>query len=1184
MKTFYAPLSELAGIEQLKKDFEVTGQPVMISGCIDTQKIHLVHAAVNDYRFRLIITGDEAKAREMQEDSRFFDKSSIYYPAKDFIFYSADVHGNQLAGERLRCIQKIIAAQDNKINITVITTIDGCVDMLMPLQRYRDNIIHFKNSDIIDTEKLISKLVGIGYTRVPMIDGQGQFAVRGGIIDIFSYTDETPVRIELWDDEIDSIRFFDVESQRSVEKIQTYDVFPATEWILSEDEIDAGFEKVKDEVEKQLVTLGNDKKKKTQQEMDACNRLRHAYADFERTRDYSKFILSFTDEIEGFTDYFPKDETVFVLDEPDRIMERMELISYEYEESMKNRLEGGYVVASQTKLMRPIAEVYKNMQSSRLMLLSSLDYKPKMLKPADYLRIDARSISSYNNSFEYLADDINKYKRTGYRVVLVCNSRTRAARIVADLEELGTQSYFSEDYDKEIMPGTVMVTYGNIHRGFEYPLIGFVIITENDIFTSRTRKNQKKKYEGRSIAGFNELNVGDYVVHEMHGLGVYKGIEKITVEGVEKDYIKIEYAGNSNLYVLATQLDRLQKYAASDTEKKPKLNKLGSVEWNKTKAKVHGAVEEIAKDLVELYSIRQNQKGYAFGPDTVWQKEFEEMFPYEETDDQLNAIADTKADMESTRIMDRLICGDVGYGKTEVAIRAAFKAVQEGKQVAYLVPTTILAQQHFNTFEQRMKNFPLKVAQLSSFRTNKEIKETLADLKKGFVDVVIGTHRLLSKDVEFKDLGLLIIDEEQRFGVAHKEKIKKLKNNIDVLTLSATPIPRTLHMSLVGIRDMSVLEEPPVDRVPIQTFVTEHNDEMIREAINRELARGGQVYYVYNRVRSIDEAAAHIQELVPQANVAFAHGQMEKRELEKIMVDFINGDIDVLISTTIIETGMDISNVNTMIIEDADKFGLSQLYQLRGRVGRSNRTAYAFLLYRRDRMLTEVAEKRLSAIREFSDFGSGFKIAMKDLEIRGAGNVLGKSQHGHMAAVGYDLYCKMLNEAVNDLKGIKNEYSFETNVDLSVDAYIPSTYIKSEYQKLDIYKRIAAIESEEELSDMKDELVDRYGSLSTPAVNLLNIALIKSMAHKIGIMEMKGTIEDGPSGCYKTVMKVYPKAEINTEAIPDFIDSFGGAMKLVSGSQPQFIWRVTKKKYNNAGEYLTGIKEMLKLMQNKLQL
>ena len=1184
MKTFYAPLSELAGIEQLKKDFEVTGQPVMISGCIDTQKIHLVHAAVNDYRFRLIITGDEAKAREMQEDSRFFDKSSIYYPAKDFIFYSADVHGNQLSGERLRCIQKIIAAQDNKTNITVITTIDGCVDMLMPLQRYRDNIIHFKNSDIIDTEKLISKLVGIGYTRVPMIDGQGQFAVRGGIIDIFSYTDETPVRIELWDDEIDSIRFFDVESQRSVEKIQTYDVFPATEWILSEDEIDAGFEKVKDEVEKQLVTLGNDKKKKTQQEMDACNRLRHAYADFERTRDYSKFILSFTDEIEGFTDYFPKDETVFVLDEPDRIMERMELISYEYEESMKNRLEGGYVVASQTKLMRPIAEVYKNMQSSRLMLLSSLDYKPKMLKPADYLRIDARSISSYNNSFEYLADDINKYKRTGYRVVLVCNSRTRAARIVADLEELGTQSYFSEDYDKEIMPGTVMVTYGNIHRGFEYPLIGFVIITENDIFTSRTRKKQKKKYEGRSIAGFNELNVGDYVVHEMHGLGVYKGIEKITVEGVEKDYIKIEYAGNSNLYVLATQLDRLQKYAASDTEKKPKLNKLGSVEWNKTKAKVHGAVEEIAKDLVELYSIRQNQKGYAFGPDTVWQKEFEEMFPYEETDDQLNAIADTKADMESTRIMDRLICGDVGYGKTEVAIRAAFKAVQEGKQVAYLVPTTILAQQHFNTFEQRMKNFPLKVAQLSSFRTNKEIKETLADLKKGFVDVVIGTHRLLSKDVEFKDLGLLIIDEEQRFGVAHKEKIKKLKNNIDVLTLSATPIPRTLHMSLAGIRDMSVLEEPPVDRVPIQTFVTEHNDEMIREAITRELARNGQVYYVYNRVRSIDEAAAHIQELVPDANVAYAHGQMAKRELEKIMCDFVNGEIDVLVSTTIIETGMDISNCNTMIIEDADRFGLSQLYQLRGRVGRSSRTAYAFLLYRRDKVLTEVAEKRLSVIREFADFGSGFKIAMKDLEIRGAGNVLGNSQHGHMAAVGYDLYCKMLNQAVNNLKGIKNEYEFETTIDVDVDAYIPATYIKSEYQKLDIYKRIAALENMDELSDMKDELSDRYGSVPSCADNLLMIALIKSKAHKLGMIEIKGGVAHQESGTavWRTVMTVYPKAELDPDAIKKLLDEYGGAIQMRVDANPAFIWTVTKKKFTNAKEYLKGLNALMDVFIERL--
>lgn len=561
------------------------------------------------------------------------------------------------------------------------------------------------------------------------------------------------------------------------------------------------------------------------------------------------------------------------------------------------------------------------------------------------------------------------------------------------------------------------------------------------------------------------------------------------------------------------------------------------------------------------------------------------MFPYEETTDQLNAIEDTKHDMESRRVMDRLICGDVGYGKTEIAIRAAFKAVQEGKQVAYLVPTTVLASQHFTTFEQRMKDFPVTVAQLSSFRTSAQNKETIEELKKGMVDIVIGTHRLLSKDVVFKDLGLLIIDEEQRFGVAHKEKIKELKNNIDVLTLSATPIPRTLHMSLVGIRDMSVLEEPPVDRHPIQTFVTEHNDEMIREAVTRELARNGQVYYVYNKVRDIEERAEYIQNLVPDAVVAYAHGQMDKRMLEKIMYEFVNGEIDVLVSTTIIETGMDIPNCNTMIIENADQFGLSQLYQLRGRVGRSTRTSYAFLMYKRDKMISEVAEKRLSAIKEFSDLGSGFKIAMKDLEIRGAGNVLGKSQHGHMAAVGYDLYCKMLNQAVNNLKGIKNEYSFETTVDLEVDAYIPASYIKSEYQKLDIYKRIAALETREELSDMKDELSDRYGSIPSCASNLLMVALIKSKAHKIGIMEIKGETAANPAGGasnWRTVMNIYPKADIDSDAIPKLLESFGGALDFKVNGVPHFIWTVTKRKFTSQKEYLNGLLDMMDIMEDAI--
>ncbi len=593
----------------------------------------------------------------------------------------------------------------------------------------------------------------------------------------------------------------------------------------------------------------------------------------------------------------------------------------------------------------------------------------------------------------------------------------------------------------------------------------------------------------------------------------------------------------------------------------------------------------MAKELVRLYAIRQKVEGYRFSQDTVWQKEFEEMFPYEETDDQLNAIEDTKKDMESGRVMDRLICGDVGYGKTEVAIRAAFKAVQDGKQVAYLVPTTVLASQHFSTFEERMKGFPVNVGQLSSFRTSAQNKKTIEGLKNGTIDVVIGTHRVLSKDVQFKDLGLLIIDEEQRFGVAHKEKIKELKNNIDVLTLSATPIPRTLHMSLVGIRDMSVLEEPPVDRHPIQTFVTEHNDEMIREAITRELARNGQVYYVYNKVRDIEERAEYIQNLIPDAVVAYAHGQMDKRMLEKIMYEFVNGEIDVLVSTTIIETGMDIPNCNTMIIENADQFGLSQLYQLRGRVGRSTRTSYAFLMYKRDKMISEVAEKRLSAIKEFSDLGSGFKIAMKDLEIRGAGNVLGKSQHGHMAAVGYDLYCKMLNQAVNNLKGIKNEYSFETTVDLEVDAYIPASYIKSEYQKLDIYKRIAALETREELSDMKDELSDRYGSIPSCASNLLMVALIKSKAHKIGIMEIKGETAANPAGGasnWRTVMNIYPKADIDSDAIPKLLESFGGALDFKVNGVPYFIWTVTKRKFTSQKEYLNGLLDMMDIMEDAI--
>ena len=795
-----------------------------------------------------------------------------------------------------------------------------------------------------------------------------------------------------------------------------------------------------------------------------------------------------------------------------------------------------------------------------------------MFKVRSVYSLQVKTVNPYNSSFELLTRDLKKLKRTGYRVILVSGSRTRAKRLAEDLRDYDLSSFYSEEMERQVNPGEIMVTCGYIAEGYEYPMLKFTVISESDIFGKKKKKKKRKTYEGKKIQEFAELKPGDYVVHENHGLGIYQGIEKVEVDAVTRDYMKISYADGGILYIPATQMDLIQKYAGADA-KPPKLNKLGTPQWKKTKGQVKKAVQLIAKDLVKLYATRQQTEGYVYGPDTVWQREFEEMFPFEETEDQLRAIEDTKKDMESTKIMDRLICGDVGYGKTEIAIRAAFKAVQEGKQVVYLVPTTILAQQHYNTFIQRFKDFPVRVDLMSRFRTQAQQKKTVEDLKKGLVDIVIGTHRVLSKDVGYKDLGLLIIDEEQRFGVTHKEKIKKLRENIDVLTLTATPIPRTLHMSLIGIRDMSVLEEAPMDRMPIQTYVMEYNDEMVREAMERELARGGQVYYVYNRVENIADLALRVQKLVPDARVSYAHGQMNEHQLEDIMYDFINGDIDVLVSTTIIETGLDIANANTMIIQDADRFGLSQLYQLRGRVGRSNRMAYAFLLYQRDKMLKEVAEKRLAAIREFTDLGSGFKIAMRDLEIRGAGNLLGESQSGHMAAVGYDLYCKMLNEAVSQLKGEKEEADYATTIDLDIDAFIPESYIKNEYQKLDIYKRIATIETEEEMDDMTEELIDRFGDLPKKVQQLLHIAALKSLAHSAYITAIEQKGKD-----YKFIL--YEKANLDPAKIPALLKKYGNNMIFKAEAVPYFLYqkkgRSGKEKGENVLQMLREIIESIR--------
>jgi transcription-repair coupling factor (superfamily II helicase) len=1174
LKTFTAPLKELKEFNEIKENLKLKNTPVLVTGCIDSQKCHLISGLSEGYLWKLIVTYNDVKAKEILEDYKLYDKNVYLYPAKDIIFYSADIHGNAIVRERLKIIKRMI---ENK-PITVVTTLDGGMDKILPLDYIRQRVITIKEGGELDLTWLEKELVHLGYERQGQVEGPGEFAVRGGIIDVFPPTEECPYRIELWGDEIDSIRSFDVDSQRSIERMDSISIYPAAEMILDHDRMLSGLKKI--EAEKETFV----KKLREQNKIEEAGRIQDIISEFkENLESFQSFVGTdsyvkyFYDETVSFFDYFDSENSVIFLDEPGRIEEKGEAVETEFREGMIGRIEKGYILPGQSDAIYGYKELLTGFNHKTTLLLSTMDHKMPHFNIKKSWDFTVRSVNPYNNNFDILVKDLQKWKKSGYRILLLSVSRTRARRLSEDLREHNLNAFYSEDLDRVIQKGEIMVTCGSLHRGFEYPLINLVIISESDIFGAEKKKKKKRKeYEGKKIQSFADLKVGDYVVHENHGLGIYRGIEKIEVDKVVKDYIKIEYGGGGVLYILATGLDVLQKYDGVDT-KKPKLNKLNSPEWKNTKARVKKAVKEIARELVELYAARQTKEGFAYGPDTVWQKEFEEMFPYEETDDQLRAIEDTKRDMESNRIMDRLICGDVGYGKTEVAIRAAFKAVSYGKQVVFLVPTTILAQQHYNTFVQRMMDFPISIDMLSRFKTPAQQKAIIERLKKGTLDIVIGTHRVLSKDISFKNLGLLIIDEEQRFGVAHKEKIKQLKSNVDVLTLTATPIPRTLHMSLIGIRDMSVLNEPPVDRMPIQTYVLEHNEEIIREAINRELARGGQVYYVYNRVNGIDEVTAKIAKLVPEANVSFAHGQMSERELERIMFDFINGEIDVLVSTTIIETGLDIPNVNTMIIDDADKLGLSQLYQLRGRVGRSNRTAYAFLMYKRDKVLKEGAEKRLQAIKEFTELGSGFKIAMRDLEIRGAGNLLGAQQSGHMEAVGYDLYCKMLNDAIRSMKGeVKEEESFETTVDMDIDAYIPATYIKSEYQKLDVYKRIADIENEEEFLDMQEELLDRFGDIPASVNNLLHIAYIKALCHSVYVTSLVYRNEE-----IKLVM--YNKARINVEKIPEFIAKYPGALKLVPEANPYFIYSL-KKTAKSGKMNVTSLFELVKKLLNDLKL
>ncbi len=1111
MDIFVKPLLELAEVGEIRERMQKGRGVLALSGCLDAQKAHILYGLTFDKDISLILTENDLAAKTLAEDLAFYDSTALYYPAKDLLFYQVDVASNLLDRQRMQVFRAL--AEGGKV--TVVAPAAALMDQVATKESLTDRILAFETGEETDLIWARDMLAKRGYERTAEVVLPGQFAVRGDILDVWSLTEDQPFRIELFGDEIESIRVFDPESQRSAGELSRVHIYPARDDVGTLASFLGWFED-----ESAGITVGVSKRPAANSANASGSRLSGSFRSFAKPAKPNP----------------PK--ICICLDDPNRIVEALKAAEDEFRESVRARAERGeYHRGDKIPEILGTNELLARLSLRRTVAVSALEMRRDRFEVEASYGMTVQSAASYNNSFELLAEDLAKYRKRGWRVLLVSPSQSRAKRLAQDLAGLDIPAYYTDNRAAELLPGQAAVMQGHMRRGFEYPLIKMAFITEADIYgAKRPAKKKRKRYNGEAISSFSELHIGDYVVHENHGLGIYRGIEKMKVEDALKDYIKIEYKGG-NLYILATQLDVLQKYGGSEGAK-PRLNTLGGKEWDATKTRVRSAVKDIAADLVRLYAAREREDGFVFSQDNEWQREFEELFPFEETEDQLAAIEDTKRDMESRKIMDRLICGDVGYGKTEIAIRAAFKAVQDGKQVAFLVPTTILAQQHYNTFMQRMKEFPIRVDLLCRFRTSAEIKKTVADLQKGLVDIVVGTHRLLSKDIAFKDLGLLVIDEEQRFGVTHKEKIKQLRKDVDVLTLTATPIPRTLHMSLSGIREMSVLEEPPRDRLPIQTYVSEYSDEIVREAICRELARHGQVYFVHNRVADIAERAERIHNLVPEANVAFAHGKMRPAEIEDIMVDFINGEIDVLVTTTIVETGLDIANVNTIIINDADRYGLSQLYQLRGRVGRSSRTAYAFLMYRRDKMLKEVAEKRLSAIREFTQLGSGFRIAMRDLEIRGAGNLLGAEQHGQMEAVGYDLYCKMLASAVREAKGEEPErIDFETVVDLAADAFIPDEYIPDEFLKLDFYKRIAAIRGEADYEDISDELMDRFGELPQPVRNLLAIADLKAAAHAASIEEIKEK-RDGIR------LKVHRPPAFDPAGVPRILAAFGGMFRL----------------------------------------
>ena len=1105
---FVYPLQHSKEYQHMIGSIENDNGGILLNGVLNAQKPHLSYSIFKDLSKQVLyIASSDLEARKVYEDLNFYMKDKVEYLShQDIYFYHLDAKDRNEEAKKIKVLLKLA----KKEKMILVTSIEAILKKYTPKNVLVDNISTYKIGDVINLDEITNKLINLGYERVSKVEGFGQFSIRGGIIDIFSLEYTSPIRIELFDDEIDSIRIFDVFSQKSIEKIKKFSITPSREFIYPQDVDDA------------VKSITKDMNKNTNEDiLQDVDRIKDKNY-FEGIENYIDYI--YKEENKSLFSYLKKDAVIFVSDIT-RLKQRCENYTEEFKDNYKLNLERGLATKKQGNLIYNYQDLEYLIENKKLILNTLIPKSIDDFRISSIINFECREVPIFNSKIEELKEELSRLKYNGYKILLSTNTIERAKKLSLELHDLGIESSVTKTRNTEIKSSQIVITQGNISSGFEYKSIKFIVITDHEMIGVHKRASigkKKKKKSGQKIESFLDLNVGDYVVHENSGIGRYTGIDQISVNNIKKDYMKIVYQGGDNLYVPIDQMDKVQKYVGSDAER-VKLNKLGSAEWTKAKSKVKREIEDMTKDLIELYARREKVKGYKFSKDTPWQSEFESTFPFQETDDQLKAIEETKKDMESDKVMDRLVCGDVGYGKTEVAIRGVFKACMDQKQVVVLVPTTILAQQHYNTFKERFESYPIRVEVLSRFKTPKQQKQIIEDAKKGLVDVLIGTHRIVSKDITMPNLGLVVVDEEQRFGVRHKEALKKIKSNVDVLTLSATPIPRTLHMSLSGIRDMSVIEEPPQERHPVITYVTEAKESIIQDEIEREIGRGGQVFFVYNRVEQIEEKASMIQKLVPDAKVAVAHGRMTSKDLENIIFSFLNKEFDVLVCTTIIETGMDISNANTMIIYDADKMGLSQLYQLRGRVGRSTRQGYAYLMYEKDKVLTEVAEKRLKAIKEFTEFGSGFKIAMRDLEIRGAGNILGSQQHGHMAVIGYDLYVKMLNEAIRKVKGEFVEEEIDVEIDLSVSAYIPDTYISDELTKIEMYKKIASINSKEDMMEVEEELEDRFSDLPKSVISLLTIAYIKSMCKKLKIekiRQVKDEILLVPITRYKTKEKI----------------------------------------------------------------